>query len=150
MDLLSAQDWGDIRAALTDVKDTFLEHPVILRRRAARKLANFNESRESNLISVDYPLVGLKVAKKTDDEAKATEEPKGSLDISEGDLYFDYQKLLAHNPPLIVSTMPQIIPNQDSLIMGGVEHTIIGVNNVGPTEADFQLVKVHYKQQMQR
>lgn len=151
MDLLSPQDWLDTRSALEDVKDTFFKFPVTYRNRTTRKLTNFHENREADLDYVDYPLFGLKVADKTDDDSKGREMPKGSVDLAEGVIYFSFQKLLAHVPPFIDADKKcTFIMNKDSLIFEGEEHTIIGINNVGPTESDFQLVKVQYKKQLQK
>lgn len=148
-DLLSSQDWTDIRSSLEDVKDTFFKFPVTFRHRTTRKLENFHENREDDLAFVDYALLALKVEEKTDKESKGTIMTKGAINDSEGYLYFSYQKLLAHAPPLIISGIPQMIINKDSVIFDGTEKTILGVNTVGPTESDFQLVKVTYKKQLQ-
>lgn len=145
MDLLSAQDWSDIRSALTDVKDTFLEHPVTYRRRVTRTLNSFHESRKDDLSFTDYPLTMLLVPEKEEDNAEVQQENKGYSDHSIGDMYFDYNVLLNHNPSLISSGQPVFIPNKDTFIILGKEVTIIAVTLIGPTEQNFQLVKVRYK-----
>jgi hypothetical protein len=164
-DLISSSDWGEIRSALEDVKDTFFKFPVIFRKRTTRKLTNFHESREADLDYIDYPLLALKVEEKTDNESRGTENKEGSVDIAEGYIYLSYQKLLVTNPPLITASTfddtfdetftdgggrHQFVLNKDSFIFDGMEHTILGVNLVGPTQSDFQLVKITYKKQLQK
>lgn len=149
MDLLSAQDWTDFRNALTDVKDTFLKKPLVLVKRDQRKLAAFHESRGSDLQAVNYTIPGLNVPDKRDDDSKAREIRSGSTDLSEGYVLFDYNVLKNHNPVLIdVNGKCLIIPNKDSLIINGEELTIIGVNLLGPSETDYQLVQVQWKKDL--
>lgn len=151
-DLLSSSDWTDIRSALQDVMETFFKLPVTYVRRTDRKLQAFHEKRSADLVATNYPLLALMVPENKDDEsAKSLEVNKGYADLSEGYLYFNYQVLLNHNPALIdANGKPVITANKDSLILMGKEVTITGVNLVGPSESNFQLVKVHYKQEIQK
>ncbi len=147
MNLLTVSDWAEFRSTLTDVKDTFLKMPVNYVQRGTRTLNPFHEHRKEDLTATVYALRGLKVERSsTDSEAKVMENAKGFMDNAEGYVLFDYQYLQAFTPTLINADGRSIfIPNKDTLVCQGEELTIIGVDLVGPTEADFQLVKVHYK-----
>lgn len=151
-DLLSASDWSEIRSALQDVMDTFFKLPVTYVRRTSRKLHAFHEDRAADLTKTSYPLFALMVPdSKDDDDSKSLEVNKGYADLSEGYVYFNYQSLANHTPALIdANGRPAFIANKDSLVLLGKEVTITGVNLVGPTQSNFQLVKVHYKQEIAR
>ncbi len=149
MNLISAGDWLDIRTALADVKDTFLMAPVLYVQRRTRKLSKFHEHRSDDLAEDTFELLCLKVELKVDDKAKVMQSKNGFADFSEGYLLFDYQVLLAHDPALIDGNgLPVFVPNVDTFVMHGQELTVIGVNLVGPTETDYQLVKVHFKKNL--
>lgn len=150
MNLLTASDWSEIRSALTDVKDTFLIMPLLYIRRSGRRAVAFNDNREENLNFLAYALEGLIIEEHRDDStAQVQEAQKGYADLSEGLVYFDYQKL--QNLPqsfIDANGLPVFVPNKDTLYLFGREATIIGVNVVGPTQTDYQLVKVAYKFQL--
>lgn len=150
MNLLTTSDWTDFRSALTDVKDTFLKMPISYVQRIKRTLHPFHEHRKEDLEATVYVLRGLKVERSsTDSEAKVMQSAKGFMDNAEGYILFDYQYLQAFTPSFINSDGKCVfIPNKDTLICQGEELTMIGVDLVGPTEADYQLVKVHYKKVM--
>ncbi len=150
MDLLSSQDWAEFRSAIHDVTDTFMKLPVTYIQRRIRSLPGFHENRANDLLQTNYNLLALKVPESKDaSQANVNQYPKGFIDVSEGYFLFSYPDLLAHNPPLIDSEgSPVFIANKDSFFSNGKEVTIIGVNLVGPSENDFQLVKVYYKNQM--
>lgn len=146
MDQLSASDWTTIRSALQDVMDTFFKLDVQLTFRNKRRLTKFHEKRNDNLSTITYALKALYVPENRDDTtSQANQDKKGYADLTEGILYFNYQYLLTYSPPLIENGIPVIVANRDSVIVFGGEATIIGVNLVGPTESNFQLVKVHWK-----
>lgn len=149
MNLISNGDWLEFRSALKDVKDTFLVLPVTYVQRRARTLNMFHENREADLQPVSYRLTCLKVEDENSDKADVMQAQKGFADLAEGYLLFDYQVLQAYVPNFIDSDGKcVIIPNQDTMICQGQELTIIGVNLVGPTQTDFQLVKVHFKKNL--
>lgn len=149
MNLISDGDWLEVRAALKDVKDTFLIMPVTYAQRRARKLTMFHENRKNDLELITYRLTCLKIEEANSDKALVMQSQKGFADISEGYLLFDYQVLKAYIPNFIdADGRCVIIPNQDTMVCQGEELTIIGVNLVGPTQTDFQLVKVHFKKNL--
>lgn len=144
-DLLTGGDWTEIRGALQDVMDTFFKLPVTFVSRRQRKLVAFHENRKDDLEETTFEMMALLVPNNKDEsKSQVTQEPKGFIDTSQGYLYFNY-KWLKDNNFLLDDGLPNMIPNKDSFRFMGVEVSIIGVNVVGPTEADFQLVKVQYK-----
>jgi hypothetical protein len=149
-DLLTSNDWLEIRSAIKDVTDTFLKKPVIFIQRKQRKLVAFHENRAQDLSQTSYILNTLVVPNSTDgDRSQAKEELKGMLDNSQGYLLFSYVDLKNHTPSLIQSDgKPVFAENKDSFYFDGREVSIIGINTVANTESDFQLVKVHYKNQL--
>lgn len=153
MDLLTDNDWSEFRSAIHDVTDTFFKLPVVYIRRGAdgaRKLTAFHEDRSTDLPQQNYNLIALLVPESKDSrESQAKQLPKGFPDLSEGYFLFNYADLKSQSPALInADGQPVFVPNKDSFFAVGKEYTIIGVNLVGPSEDDFQLVKVHYKQQL--
>lgn len=147
--LLSTDEWNEIRGAIHDVTDTFLKKPITYIQRTERKLYAFNESRADTMNKTPYNLVCLVVPENTDaSQAQVMQDQKGSFDGSEGYFLFSYPDLLAFSPSMISGGNPVFKPNVDTFKLDGIEYTIIGVNLVGPTEGDFQLVKVHYKKQL--
>lgn len=147
MDLLAAQDWLDIRSALTDVKDTFLKKQIIYRQRTARTLNGFHEKRDNDLQQTDYVLMALIVENSTDQSMSQGQLTiKGEANFAQSYALFDYQKLKSHVPPFIDLNGKSIfVPNKDTFIVNGEEVTILGVDLTGPTESDYQLVKVPFK-----
>lgn len=150
MDLLTASDWGEIRSALQDVMDTFFKFPVVFVQRRTRKLTAFHENRNGDLQEAIYNWNALVVPENKDENKSQVDQyPKGFVDTSQGYLYFNYKWLKEQTPSFIFpSGRPNIVPNKDSFRFLGVEVTVIGVNLVGPTESDFQMVKVQYKNQI--
>lgn len=147
-DLLSSSDWLEIRAAVKDVTDTFLKLPVVYIQRTTRKLSAFHENRSADLLQTNYNLFSLMVPENTErGRAQVDQRLSGSIDLSEGYLLFSYPDLQILS--LIgADGRPVFVANKDSFLLLGKEVSIIGVNLVGPTQTNFQLVKVHYKQQM--
>lgn len=148
MDLLSAQDWADFRGAIKDVRDTFFDLPVTILFYNEVSLSNFNESKRTSRVPVNVNLLALNVPRKTDDDSQADQMRQGFMDDSEGYCLFHYPDLLASTPALIVGGQVQIKTNRDTMKLNGEEVVIIAVNLVGPTEQDFQLVKIQYKRKL--
>jgi len=154
MDLLSANDWNSFRSAIKDLRDTFFKFPIIYIQRRTRTLSKFHEDRSEDLEAVEYPLSALQVPENKDDtDSEITISKSGAVDNSMGVLYFYYDDLLMHNPPLIVGGEPVFVANKDSFKLdSGEEVTIMGVNLVGPTSgpsvANYQLIKVRYKKDL--
>lgn len=150
MDLMTAQDWTDFRTAIHDVTDTFFKLPVTYIQRRIHTLYGFNENRGKNEQQFAYVLNSLLVPEDHDrNRAQVQQDRKGFADLSEGYLYFSFPDLRDFSPSMIDSNgRPVFVANKDSFIMQGKEVTIIGINLVGPSQTDFQLVKVHYKQEL--
>lgn len=145
-DLISSSEYAEIRSAIQDVKDTFFKLPVTVILYRTTKLTRFSEKKSNNLNPTSIAMTGLYVPSKSDDDSQAMQDRKGFSDISEGAIYLGYTECLATTPALIDGNgSPNIIPNKDELEFLGRKATIIGVNILGPDEAVFHLVKVHYK-----
>lgn len=145
MDLMTASDWGTFRSAIKDLRDTFFDLPITIIFRNEAGLTNFSDSKKDNRSAVPIAFTGLNVPKNTDNDSQSNQRKDGFMDESEGYCLFHYPDLLASTPPLIVGGQVQVKVNRDTMKFNSEEVAIIGVDLVGPTEQDYQLVKVHYK-----
>lgn len=150
MDLLSAGEWGEFRSAIEDVTDTFFDMPTVLIIRSGRTLTPFHENREKDLNEAQFFFRTLRVENSSDESrSQAMIAGKGAGDFAQGYFLFYYKDLLNNDPSFINSEGKcTIIPNKDSIYAAGIEHTILSVNLVGPTETDYQLVKIQFKKQL--
>jgi hypothetical protein len=150
MDLLSAGDWLEFRSAIHDVTDTFFDLPVIYAQRRTRKLSKFHENRGDDLEVIGYNLLSFNVPNHTDESRSQAEAlAKGSADFSQGYLSFSYLDLKNNTPSMIdVNGNPVFIPGKDTFFALGQELNILSVNLVGPSETDYQLVKVQYRKSL--
>lgn len=145
-DLLSPGDWAEIRDALQSPMITFFKMPCIYIRRQKKQAAAFQEQRDQIWENAQFPLLCLFIPDKTDDSALTMRTQQGSMDLTEGVMYFNYKVLKEHSPPFInAAGESTFVVEQDSFLVLGIERRIIGVALVGPTESDFQMVKVAYK-----
>ena len=145
-DLLTDEDRAEISSAIEDVIDTFFRKTVKLVTYRQPKLSAFNEKREDKNEECITELLGLWIPDNTDDDAEADRRSEGTLDDSEGVVYFGYQDLKNATPSLIKENSLQvdIVPNTDKLRIDGEDRDIIGINLVGPKLQEFFLLKVHY------
>lgn len=147
MNLLSDQDWLDFRGALVDVADTFHLCPVQILFRTEIRLTAFNESRASNKAITAIDLLCLNVERSSFDAgAKAMMKQEGFMDNAEGYILLHYLTAKNAVPSLIDANGASALrENRDTIMLLGLERDIMGVNLVGPTQTDYQLVKIHYK-----
>ena len=108
MGLLSTTDIADIRAAIKQVTDTFMQLPVIYHQSGV-PLDTFQEDRGRTY--TDYPLVALMLPPKS----ALDRSELGSMDNSELTLYFNYDDMAAHVPTLITASGNSIFAQASDL-----------------------------------
>ena len=148
-DLLSAGDWQEFRGAIQDVTDTFFNIPITYSR-VIKHHSNWNENKENNSTKTDIILKGLSIYDKTGVSALNDRGEIGSMDLSEGYLYFnwwDLELLGLINP---TTKEPVFNSNIDEASFFGSTYILTGHEQVGPFEDTFALVKVHFKRGLKK
>ncbi len=141
--LISTAQFNQIRSAINDVIDTFMELDVTLIQ-PGKYFSKVGEvSEESDLERV---LKGLKVAEESEEDLTTDRTNVGSVDKSEVDVYFGFDYLKGLIPPLISSENKILIdPDTDSMKIDEVLYRIIGAASVGPIKNVDALVIVRLK-----
>lgn len=145
-DLLTATDRAEIRAAIQDVFDTYMKKSAtLIIRDQGETLTAFVEGIDSHKTPVEYNILVLYLPATTDQDSEAMKNKTGYFDDSEGVVFIPVSTLKAQTPPLWTDGQgSKIEANRDTIVVDGNILTIMGVNDVGPDEESFFMVKLHY------
>lgn len=145
-DLISPAERAEIRSAISDVFDTYMKEPAILKvRNQGETLTAFNEGLDSHKTPIDFAMDVLYLPDTSDSDAEAMQRKEGYFDSSEGVVYIPVSTLKATTPVLWTDEGGvDIVPNRDTIVIKGKTLTITGANPVGPDESSFFMVKLQY------
>ena len=130
--LISTAQFGQIRSALNDVIDTFMELDVTLIQ-PGEDFSKVGEETEES--PVETILKGLKVAEESSEDLETDRNNIGSVDKAEAEVYFGFDYLKGLTPSLIgVDNEVLIDPDKDSMRIDGVIYRIIGAASIGPVK----------------
>ena len=140
-DLLTTQDFTDIRNAVNDVADTFFKQPIsykVDKDTATRFQRDIKTARVFTTVTLN----ALVVWEKTGNNSENKQSQTGAYDIYRGYCLVKYDD--AATLGIIDSDKNVLVnPPQDKLTIGTVDYYVIGVNLIGQLGAKECLLKIH-------
>lgn len=144
--LLSNQDFADIRDALNDTMFTFFKRPIIYRK-DSDTITRFQRDVATNREFTNYELLGLIVWTDTDTKAETVQRQTGAHDFTEGYCLLRYDDCQAAG---IIDAQKRFIttPPQDRLNFNSTEYYVNGMLVIGQLNNDEVLVKVWFRKDL--
>ncbi len=127
-DLLSASDEAEVRAAIGDVVDTFMQVPVQLVV-VTSSLDRFQED-HSERVSTTHDLTALIEYEGEGEDLEVKNFEGGTIDFGQADVTFGYDYLVGQGL-IDDDNQPKINPEQDYIIIEEVTFKIIGLRKGG-------------------
>lgn len=148
-DLILDGEWSEFKQAIGDVFQTFANTNVTIRKRVT-SLSATNQSRPDNNNFTDTIIKAVFVQIGTDTDAQVVMNTKGSLERTESYILIDY-KVFKDAGFIDLNGENTINIGKDNLLIRGVQYDILGVNQLGPLDAENleegieAVVKIHLK-----
>lgn len=141
MDILSANEVAQIRSAIRDVTDTFLQIPVIYQLKQ-NQIDRFNE--DAKPPTIQYSLVCLQIFSPN---GTVQMTKLGKYDLTDGYILFNYQYLKEKE---MIDPNGNFIgnANADFFIIQGNTYEITAINLLGPLKDTYSLVQMLFKNNM--
>ncbi|RUP41614.1 MAG: hypothetical protein EKK63_04995 [Acinetobacter sp.] len=144
--LLSDNDFDEIRSAIKDVTDTFMQKPIMYHldsNTATRMMKDINSERSYTVLN----LLGLVVWENNNKDGKNDQNRTGDVDLTIGYVLINFEDGEAAG---ILNNLDELLitPPQDKISFDGSEYKIIGVNVIGQLKSKECLVKFHIKKKI--
>lgn len=144
--LLTDNDFDEIRSAIKDVTDTFMQKPIIYHldsNTATRMMKDINTQRNFTAIN----LLALVVWENQNNEGKNETSRVGDIDLTVGYVLINFEDAKVAG---ILNNLDELLinPPQDKISFTGMDYDIIGVNVIGQLKDKECLVKFHIQKKI--
>lgn len=140
--LLTDSDFAQIRTAVNDISESFLQKTVVYK----RKIESLDRMNRDLNVKGSFSDVNLDVLVVWEQTEVVTDRTTGTMDLSDGYILVNYDAIAATS--LMISG--KLITNVaiDKIVLDGSEMRLIGIETLGQLKDTFTMVKFYVKRKL--
>jgi len=140
--LLTDSDFAQIRTAVNDISESFLQKTVVYK----RKIESLDRMNRDLNVKGSFSDVNLDVLVVWEQTEVVTDRTTGTMDLSDGYILVNYDAIAATSLMISVKLITNVAI--DKIVLDGSEMRLIGIETLGQLKDTFTMVKFYVKRKL--